>query len=81
METIEFEILSSKEFNERFGTMIHSGMSLEEMTDHIESCYVNYFYASHNDEDVTNAVKEEFEIASGLNIDYVRVDDIYIAVH
>lgn len=77
----QFEQMTIEEFNSKYRLNATKEMDIEEFTDYIEGNDLSYFYASYNDEDVVNAVKDEWEVAEKLKIDYLCVEGLYIAVY
>ena len=73
-----YEKMTLGEFNDRFGTSLDEGMSLDAFTDEIEGVgEVTYYYASYRLEDISDmAIEEGYELST---LFVYLIGDVYIA--
>ena len=81
---MEFEKISIEDFNNRQGTELQANMTFHEVTEELDASLVSYFYVSLSADDVTEAIKEEQQIADmlgGLCLQEIDELGIYIATY
>ena len=79
---LTFKTETIEQFNSYCDTTLTETMSFSEAVDNIEANNNNYFYVSMNENDVIEAIENEKEIASQLDLDLVHIKElsIYIAL-
>ena len=78
----EFRTETIKDFNFYCDTTLTENMTFSEAIDNIEEANNTYYYISLNENDVIEAIKNEIEVASQLDLDLVFIAKlgIYIAL-
>lgn len=70
---MEFRDLSLKDFNQYRDTALTECMGFEEIAQHLEDRGESFFYISLAQDDVTDAIKEEQEIADQFDLDLIYI--------
>jgi len=79
---MEFREETIEEFNLNCDTNLKESMCFDEAIENIEKANNNYFYVSMDKKDVIEAIENEKEVASQLDLDKVFIKElgIYIAL-
>jgi hypothetical protein len=75
-----FKIYSVLDFNLVFDTHLKANMTFAEFIDEIEEKEVSYFYVSMDENDVTEAIENEKEIAEQLDLRLIYISDLGVFI-
>lgn len=80
---MEFKKLDNKTFNNQTSATLCVDMGFDEVVENLYGNNINYFYISLNPRDILEAIEDEYEMASKLNLDLVCImpQYIYIAIY
>lgn len=80
---MSFREQTIKEFNSHCDTTLTESMTFAEIVDNIDAADNVYFYISMCEEDVDEAIENEKELVSQLELElvYIKEVGVYIALH
>lgn len=78
---MEFEKITTTEFNERYGTRLDANMTFDEGMKYIEGMYLDYFYASLDASDILQTIEDVGWSTDMVELIHITDIGIHIAIY